>query len=196
MAATRLTGEERRRQIIAVTLPLIAAHGVQDTSTRRIAAAAGVSEATLYRHFASRNDIFLAALDAVYEEVFAIIDSATGPDAPARLRAIAAGHQQRLTSQNADFVFPLFEFVAAPPEAGLRGPLGERQLRAVAAIAAIVAEGKTAGSIGAGVDPEQAAWQLVGVFWLRDVSFLMGIGDSAAQGSSRLLDVVLESISV
>lgn len=196
MTATRLTGEERRRQIIAVTLPLIAAHGVQDTSTRRIAAAAGVSEATLYRHFASRNDIFLAALDAVYEEVFAIIDSATGEDAPARLRAIAEGHQRRLTSQNADFVFPLFEFVAAPPEAGLRGPLGERQLRAVAAIAAIVAEGKTAGSIGAGVDAEQAAWQLVGVFWLRDVSFLMGIGDSAARGSSRLLDVVLESISV
>ena len=194
MASVRLGKGERKTQIVEVTLQLIAAHGVQGTSTKRIAAAAGVSEATLYKHFASRNEIFLAALDAVYWQVFEIIDSSSGADAPARLRDIAAGHLRRLSSQNAGFVFPLFEFVAAPPEAGLREPLGARQRQAAEAIAAIVRGGKDEGSVGDGVDPEQAAWCLVGVFWMRDVAYLMGLGDDVWQGSTALLETVLGSI--
>ena len=45
-----------------------------------------------------------------------------------------------------------------------------------------------------GVDPEQAAWCLVGVFWMRDVAYLMGLGDDVWQGSTALLETVLGSI--
>ena len=195
MAAQRLTGEERKAQIVEVTLQLISAHGVQGTSTKRIAAAAGVSEATLYRHFASRNDIFLAALDAVYERVYDLIDSSEGPDAVTRLRAIGCGHLELHSSQHADFVFPLFEFIAAPPELGLRGTLGRKQAKAVAAIAAIVAGGIADGSVRGDVDPERAAWELISVFWLRDVAYLMDLGRSVYEGSSVLMDTILHSIS-
>jgi AcrR family transcriptional regulator len=195
VAAQRLTGEQRRAQIVAVTLQLISDHGVQGTSTKRIAAAAGVSEATLYRHFASRNDIFLAALDAVYERVYELIDSSQGPDAVARLWAIGRGHLELHSSQHADFVFPLFEFIAAPPELGLRATLGRKQVRAVAAIAAIVAGGIADGSVLADVDPQRAAWELISVFWLRDVAYLMDLGHSVYEGSSVLMDTILQSIS-
>ena len=195
MAASRLTGEERKTQIVAVTLRLISAHGVQGTSTRRIAAAAGVSEAMLYRHFASRNEIFLAALDSVYERVYELIESSRGEDAVARLRSIGQGHLALHSTRNVDFVFPLFEFIAAPPEAGLRAPLGQKQVRAVTEIAAIVEAGKAAGSIRADVDAKEAAWQLVGVFWLRDVAYLMDLGRSVYEGSIILMDTILRSIS-
>jgi AcrR family transcriptional regulator len=196
VAAQRLTGEERKAQIVEVTLQLISDHGVQGTSTKRIAAAAGVSEATLYRHFVSRNDIFLAALDAVYERVYELIDSSEGPDAVSRLRAIGRGHLELHSSQHADFVFPLFEFIAAPPELGLRATLGLKQVGAVEAIAAIVRNGIADGSVRADVDPLRAAWELISVFWLRDVAYLMDLGRSVYEGSSVLMDTILQSISV
>jgi AcrR family transcriptional regulator len=195
VTAQRLTGGERKAQIVEVTLQLISAHGVQGTSTKRIAAAAGVSEATLYRHFASRNDIFLAALDDVYERVYDLIDSSEGPDAVARLGAIGRGHLELHSSQHADFVFPLFEFIAAPPELGLRVTLGRKQARAVTAIAAIVAGGIADGSVRGDVDPERAAWELISVFWLRDVAYLMDLGRSVYEGSSVLMDTILHSIA-
>jgi AcrR family transcriptional regulator len=154
-----------------------------------------VSEATLYRHFASRNEIFLAALDSVYERVYQLIDSSDGSDAVSRLRAIGRGHLELHSSQHADFVFPLFEFIAAPPELGLRGPLGQKQVRAVDAIAAIVREGIAGGSIRADVDPERGAWELISVFWLRDVAYLMDLGRSVYDGSTVLMDTILQSIS-
>ncbi|HEY5527833.1 MAG TPA: TetR/AcrR family transcriptional regulator, partial [Thermoleophilia bacterium] len=54
---TRMTGAERKRQIVMVTLDLVATHGVPGTTTARIASAAGVSEKTLYKHFASRKEM-------------------------------------------------------------------------------------------------------------------------------------------
>lgn len=195
MAVHRLSGEERRRQIVAVTLEVIATHGVAAASTKRIAAAAGVSEATLYKHFASRQEIFVAALDEVYEHVYELIDSSRGADAVERLRAVGRGHLELLSSRSADFVFPLFEFVAAPPGMGLRGPLAEKQSKAVRALAAIIVQGQHAGAIRRDADPEQAAWELIGVFWLRDVSYLMGLEEPVFRSSSVLLDTVLESIA-
>ncbi len=195
MAKVRLSAGDRRRQIVEVTLGIVAEHGVQGTSTRRIAAAAGVSEATLYRHFESRNEILEAALDAVYERVFEIIERADGRDAFARLRAIAASHQMTLSSDEARFALPLFEFIAAPPDAGLRGPLGRKQLHAVEMIAAIVADGVDEGIVAAGADASETAWALVSVFWLRDITYLMGLAGPAEAGSASLLERILASIS-
>jgi AcrR family transcriptional regulator len=194
MATKRMKSEERRRQIVDVTLRVVAAHGVQGTSTKRIAAAAGVSEATLYKHFASRAEILEAALDAVYEHVYELIERAQGADMRARLQAIAEGHRRNLASPGGGFAVQLFEFVAAPPESGLREPLGHKQLVAVQMIAAIVEQGRADGSVAQHIDPTVAAWHLVSVFWLRDVAYLMGLAEPATAGSASLLDTVLDSV--
>jgi AcrR family transcriptional regulator len=59
----RLDKQERRNSILAAAMPLFARHGFQGTTTRRIAEAAGISEALLYRHFANKRDIYLALRD-------------------------------------------------------------------------------------------------------------------------------------
>jgi AcrR family transcriptional regulator len=181
---------------VEVTLQLIAAHGVEGTSTKRIAAAAGVSEATLYKHFTSRNEILLAALDAVYDRVFEIIHSSRESDALTRLREIGRFELSYLTSHGEQFTVPLFEFIAAPPEAGLREPLGRKQLAAVEAHAAIVEEGKAQGVIRNDVDSQRVAWELVSIYWLRDVAYLMGLGDVVYKLSSSSFDEILARISV
>lgn len=219
----RITGPERKKQIVETTMALVARHGIQGATTSRIAATVGVSEAALYRHFASRSEILLATLDLVYERIFRVIEagadgvdareadvrgagadgtSADGTggdqlDALERLRRIARFHSRIIPSETEGFVYPLFEFVAAPPEIGLRDALAERQQKAIEAIAEIVEQGKQQGIIKPDVDSVQVAWELVGLYWTQDVSYLMGLTEHLDAGrGERMLHRILTSIAL
>src|SRR5579864_4319655 len=58
MAITRLDSDDRRRAIVAAAVPLFARNGFAGTTTRELAAAAGVSEALLFRHFPSKQSLW------------------------------------------------------------------------------------------------------------------------------------------
>ena len=195
--ARRMTAAERRQQIVEVTMDLVAKNGVQATTTSRIAAAAAISEATLYRHFTSRREMLLAAMDLVYQRVFKVIHSAESESAFERLRAIGRYHAGILADDTQGFVYPLFEFVAAPPEAGLREPLGKRQRVAIDSLSAILEEGKTQGLVRPDVDSAQIAWELVAVYWAQDVSYLMGLHEyvNVTRGE-QMLERILRSIAL
>lgn len=55
--------EETRGRILAATRELYAAHGSRGTTTREVAARAGVNEATLFRHFGTKVQLLTAMLD-------------------------------------------------------------------------------------------------------------------------------------
>jgi TetR/AcrR family transcriptional regulator len=192
----RLTAAERKQQIVEVTMDLVAKNGVQATTTSRIAAAAGISEATLYRHFASRREMLLAALDLVYERVFKVIHSAENANALERLRGIGRYHSGIIADDNEGFVHPLFEFIAAPPECGLRESLAERQRAAIDSLAAIVEEGRQQGLIRPDIDRAQLTWELVAVYWAQDVSYLMGLNEyvNVSRGQ-QMLEHILGAIA-
>src|SRR5579863_1323456 len=59
----RMTGDDRRRQLIEVAIDLFAKKGFGGTTTKEIAAAAGVTEAIIFRHFATKQDLYQAILD-------------------------------------------------------------------------------------------------------------------------------------
>jgi TetR/AcrR family transcriptional regulator len=61
--APRMPGEDRRRQLLRVAIESFAQNGFSGTKTKDIAAAAGVSEAILFRHFSSKEDLYHAILD-------------------------------------------------------------------------------------------------------------------------------------
>jgi TetR/AcrR family transcriptional regulator len=58
-----MSGEERRKQLIEVAIDLFSKKGFGGTTTREIAAAAGVTEAIIFRHFATKQDLYTAILD-------------------------------------------------------------------------------------------------------------------------------------
>ena len=62
-ASARMAGEERRLQILAVAVRLFSQKGFRGTTTKEIAQAAGVSEAMVFRHFATKEDLYAAILD-------------------------------------------------------------------------------------------------------------------------------------
>jgi AcrR family transcriptional regulator len=59
----RMAGEERRLQILRVAMRLFSQRGFRGTTTKEIALAAGVSEAMVFRHFATKEALYSAILD-------------------------------------------------------------------------------------------------------------------------------------
>jgi len=62
-SGTRMAGEERRSQILAVAVSLFSNRGFRGTTTKEIAHAAGISEAMVFRHFATKEELYAAILD-------------------------------------------------------------------------------------------------------------------------------------
>jgi AcrR family transcriptional regulator len=187
----------RKRQIAEVTVDIVAEYGVEATTTSRIAEAAGITQSALYRHFPSRNAILLAALDVLYERIHAVIRSSEEGTVLERLQAIGRFHSDIVSSDRSTFVIPLFEFLAASPEAGLRESLRVHQLAVIRELADIIEQGKADGSICEEADCEQVSWELHGVYWAEDVTYLMGLRHFITSGRSTImLDHILERIAV
>jgi AcrR family transcriptional regulator len=55
----------RREEILDAATELFAEHGFSDADTQALAERLGVGKGTLYRHFPSKKDLFLAAVDRV-----------------------------------------------------------------------------------------------------------------------------------
>ena len=58
MVLSRLDSDDRRKAIVNAAVPLFARNGFAGTTTRELAAAAGVSEALLFRHFPSKQSLY------------------------------------------------------------------------------------------------------------------------------------------
>jgi TetR/AcrR family transcriptional regulator len=58
-----MAGDERRLQILRVAVTLFSQRGFRGTTTKEIALTAGVSEAMVFRHFATKEELYAAILD-------------------------------------------------------------------------------------------------------------------------------------
>lgn len=63
-----MSGSERRAAIVQAAIRRFAMHGFRGTTTRELAAAAGVSEPVLYQHFATKRDLYTAIVDQLIEQ--------------------------------------------------------------------------------------------------------------------------------
>jgi TetR/AcrR family transcriptional regulator len=84
----RLSSEDRRQQLIEKAVELFSQRGFSGTRTKDIAAACGVSEGILFRHFATKEDLYRAILDS---NAF----GAGRPDWIRRMKQLAAARDDR-----------------------------------------------------------------------------------------------------
>jgi TetR/AcrR family transcriptional regulator len=59
----RMSSEDRRHQLIRVAIALFSKKGFSGTTTKEIARIAGVTEAIIFRHFPTKDDLYAAILD-------------------------------------------------------------------------------------------------------------------------------------
>lgn len=191
----RMTAEARKRQIAEVALDLIQKYGLQGVTMARIAAAAGIRQASLYTHFESRHAILLAALDLIYERIYASRMTGSKENTLERLREICDHHVELWAGQGEKHhAHLLLEFIAGAPGEGLRETLAAKHLDTLNEFIQIVERGKQEGKIPQHVNSEQVAWFITGFAFAGDVSQTMGFKrflDPEIAG--RWLDVIFAS---
>ena len=159
----RLTGEARRRQIIEAAAALFARKGFGGTTTREVAAAAGISEPTIFKHFATKEELYAAIIEAK-TQTEAILESA----APAARRGDDAGVLRALAyemigrTQADPTLMRLLLFSALEGHALSDMFFRSRVKRVDDFLCRYIAERVAAGAFQP-VDPLQAAWNFIGM---------------------------------
>ncbi|MFD4139115.1 MULTISPECIES: TetR/AcrR family transcriptional regulator [unclassified Streptomyces] len=95
----RMTGAERREQLLDIGRTLFAEKGFEGTSVEEIAAKAGVSKPVVYEHFGGKEGLYAVVVD---REMRQLLDMVTG--------ALTAGHPRELLEQAA---FALLDYIEA-----------------------------------------------------------------------------------
>ena len=98
---TRLSADERRRQIVEIALPEFARTGWFGTSTETIARRAGISHAYLFRLFGTKKGLFLACAVRTCERTLATFREAAARwhaegDEPTVLDAMGVAYRRML----------------------------------------------------------------------------------------------------
>ncbi len=85
---------QRREEIIQAALDIAAEKGSRDATTQAIADRVGIAQATVFRHFRSRDEIFASSLEWIGDSLFgALRDVLTsGEPPPLRLRLLIRRH--------------------------------------------------------------------------------------------------------
>ncbi|MGV0744550.1 TetR/AcrR family transcriptional regulator [Mycolicibacterium sp. XJ870] len=95
---SRRPGKTAREEILDAAAELFTNHGYASTSTRRIADEVGVRQASLYHHFATKDDILDALLSGTVDEPLSLaadLLAEPGPAAP-RLHTLVVGDATQL----------------------------------------------------------------------------------------------------
>ena len=182
----RVSAADRRDKILEVTLRLVADEGIEGATTARIAAAAGVSEGTLYRVFGSKRGILLAAVDKVHDHFLELMAASRRDNPLEMLEELGRLHTESMLASGVDhFIAPLFAFMTAPAHSGLREAMARGQQKIVEAYTEILEGGKAQGLIPPEADVRQAAWMITAVFWAEDLSSLVGMPGFVLEGRSK-----------
>ena len=159
----RVSGEERRRQIIEAATTLFSRKGFRGTTTREIARAVGVSDAMLFKHFATKEELYAAIIEAkahVEQLMDTVVEAAERGDDGEVLRTLA---RKMIARTRADPTLMRLTFFSA-----LEGhALSDIMFRSRVQQLDDFLSGYIARRIAAGafhdLDPLQAAWNFIGM---------------------------------
>lgn len=79
-AKVRMTGAERRAQLLDVSRGIFAERGYEGATIEEIAARAGVSKPVVYEHFGGKEGIYAVVVDREMQSLLASVTSALGMD--------------------------------------------------------------------------------------------------------------------
>lgn len=166
----RLPAAERRRAIVEAALTVFAATSYAGATTAEIAREAGVSEPVLYRHFASKRELWLACLDAAWEEtreklqtkiaLFAGGAPPTGQQSPWRSPTMPNLWIQGLTEAGEDPV--------------IRRSIRKHMREVHDFVADALRKGQATGAVSSDRDVGAEAWVFIGGGLLRSVADRLG----------------------
>ena len=186
-SAVRLPAAERREALIATAIKVFSDGSYRGTTTAEIARAAGISEPILYRHFASKRDLYLAALDHVWGDMRASWERALESTDNVReaLETMGRGHVtvRDCKFQMAELWVQALGEAAEDPE--LRKHLRRHMREVHDFMADVIRRGQAEGVLHAERDADAEAWTFIAGGVLGMVGRRIGLLDEQEVKSIR-----------
>jgi AcrR family transcriptional regulator len=158
----RLKAPQRRQQLMTVATKLFAKSGYNATTTAAIAEAAGVTEPILYRHFSSKQDLFVAITRAMSEQTLQYwrhtTDGLSG--ASEKIRAIARGFPGHIRKLE-DAYHVLHGALATSRDRKVLAVIRAHYSEIEKFFCGIISQGQAAGEFRRDMDPRVPAWELI-----------------------------------
>ena len=158
----RLKAPQRREQLICVATRVFAKYGYNAATTAAIAEAAGVTEPILYRHFSSKQELFVAITRAMSEftlqhwrKLIERCDTATD-----KIRTIAREFPRHI-NQTEDAYHVLHGALATSRDRKVLSVMKEHYTQIERFFREIIVEGQKAGEFRDELDPVVPAWQMI-----------------------------------
>jgi AcrR family transcriptional regulator len=186
-SAIRLPAAERREALIETAIKVFSDGSYRGTTTAEIARAAGISEPILYRHFASKRDLYLAALDHVWGDMRASWERALESTDNVReaLEKMGRGHVtvRDCKFQMAELWVQALGEAAEDPE--LRKHLRRHMREVHDFMADVIRRGQAEGVLHAERDADAEAWTFIAGGVLGMVGRRIGLLDEQEVKSIR-----------
>ena len=179
---TRLSGPERRAAVVATACRVFAKSSYRGSTTALIARETGVTEPVLYRHFASKRELYLACLDSVWEQVRTLWENAVEREQdPANwLKAIGKAYLEARASARivlVDLWIQALTEAADDPE--IRRALRQQVHDVHGFVADLIRRAQEDGGVLRDRDPDAEAWIFISLGLLSTIDHRLGniVGD-------------------
>lgn len=158
----RMRKAERKRQLLTHAKHLFVTLGYQNTTTEKIAGAAGVSEPVLYRHFANKKMLFLEVLQEIREATLNrwLKETTALSDPLAKLHVIADIYLGTTREQALEFRI-LHRALLEIEDEEIVSVLRTFYLDSETFLTQIISEGQQTGVFRRSLDPRVGAWELI-----------------------------------
>jgi AcrR family transcriptional regulator len=179
---TRLSGPERRAAVVQTACRVFAKSSYHGSTTAQIARETGVTEPVLYRHFASKRELYIACLDRVWEQVRALWENAVErePDAANWLKAIGKAYLEERASARIVLVDLWIQaLTVAADDAEIRRALRQQVREVHEFVAALIRRAQENGGVLPDRDPDAEAWIFISLGLLSTIDHRLGsiVGD-------------------
>jgi AcrR family transcriptional regulator len=160
--SARMRKADRKRQLLQHAKQLFVTLGYQDTTTEKIAAAAGVTEPVLYRHFESKKALFLEVLAEIRAATVERWHAETVPltDPLAKLHAVTDRYLGSTREHAIEFRI-MHRTLIETDDPEIAAFLRTFYLDSETLLAQIISEGQQTGVFRRNLDPRVGAWELI-----------------------------------
>jgi AcrR family transcriptional regulator len=180
--ARKQPAEVRREEVLDAAVRVFARESYRGAGTADIAREAGIAEPTIYRHFSSKRDLYLAALNRCCEVVagnFREIEE-RGGDALDALLGMVEWYDTSIR-ESPDLLQLRMRAESETNDADVREALKSAYEMLVARVEALVTRGQREGVFQSGVSAQGAAWMFMAMGQIADLTHGIGMEDAEAQ---------------
>jgi AcrR family transcriptional regulator len=172
----RLTAEERRAAVLECACQIFAKGSYHGATTAEIARAAGVTEPILYRHFASKRDLYLACLAEAWAELRGMWEAAIEDEPDPGLWVGTMGRSYLAAKDKRGYIVNLWmqALTEASDDPEIRRFIRRHMRDVHDFVAAVIRRAQKAGGVVSDRDPEAEAWIFISIGLLGTVSKRLG----------------------